>query len=266
MTVRNHIGSIALSLFEWKSKEIISFLYPIICINVKFLKRFDDIYKIGGNKMQFIIELIINVSYFLFALIIPSKIKLLNIETTRKISHILCGSWIFIYAFLNKYFMTDIIIMIFMIILMVISYRYNIFKGVERKNQIKSYGTIYFFIALFILVMFVEINDLKKSLMIIYYFPLVYGDAFAAIVGQKIDWIGYKVFRSKKTVSGNIGMFLMSLFSAMFYNVIILGSIFSFINILLICIIATFMEAISVKGTDNFTIPIITMFICEVLL
>lgn len=158
------------------------------------------------------------------------------------------------------------IVMVFMIILMGVSYRYNIFKGVERKSQVKSYGTIYFFIALLMFVIFVEINDLKKSIMIIYCFPLVYGDAIAAVIGQKFNWIEYKIFNNKKTVSGNIGMLLMSLFSMMLYDIIILNSTFSFVNVLVISLIATFMEAISIKGTDNFTIPIVTMFICEVLL
>ena len=216
--------------------------------------------------MRLIIELIINISYFAFALIVPGEIKLSTVETTRKISHILCGSWIFVYVFLNKYFLTNMIVMVFMIILMGVSYRYNIFKGVERKSQVKSYGTIYFFIALLMFVIFVEINDLKKSIMIIYCFPLVYGDAIAAVIGQKFNWIEYKIFNNKKTVSGNIGMLLMSLFSMMLYDIIILNSTFSFVNVLVISLIATFMEAISIKGTDNFTIPIVTMFICEVLL
>lgn len=222
--------------------------------------------KKGGGIMRLIIELIINISYFAFALIVPGEIKLSTVETTRKISHILCGSWIFVYVFLNKYFLTNMIVMVFMIILMGVSYRYNIFKGVERKSQVKSYGTIYFFIALLMFVIFVEINDLKKSIMIIYCFPLVYGDAIAAVIGQKFNWIEYKIFNNKKTVSGNIGMLLMSLFSMMLYDIIILNSTFSFVNVLVISLIATFMEAISIKGTDNFTIPIVTMFICEVLL
>ena len=117
----------------------------------------DDIYaKKGGGIMRLIIELIINISYFAFALIVPGEIKLSTVETTRKISHILCGSWIFVYVFLNKYFLTNMIVMVFMIILMGVSYRYNIFKGVERKSQVKSYGTIYFFIALLMFVIFVE--------------------------------------------------------------------------------------------------------------
>lgn len=216
--------------------------------------------------MYLIIELINNIIYFVLALVIPGKIKFLHVETTRKISHILCGCWIFIYAFLNKYFFTNMISIFLMIILMSISYKYNIFKGVERKTQVKSYGTVYFFIALLILIIFVEMNNFKKSIMIIYYFPLVYGDAFAAIIGQKLNWIEYKIFNNKKTVSGNIGMFFISLFSMTLYNYIVLNSVFSFINVLLISIIATFMEAISVKGTDNFTIPIFTMYICEVIL
>lgn len=213
--------------------------------------------------MRLIIELVINICYFVFSLVVPSKIKLLSTEITRKISHILCGSWVFVYVFLNQYFLTNIIVIIFMIFLMCISYKYNIFKGVERKNQVKSFGTVYFFVALLVLVIYVKMNNLEKSNMIIYFLPLIYGDAIAAIVGQKYDWIEYKFFNSKKTISGNIGMFLMSLISMTLYNVIVLNSIYSFMNILIISIIATFMEAISIKGTDNLTIPIFTYVISK---
>lgn len=214
---------------------------------------------------MFVIELSINFVYFILALILPGKIITTNIEITRKISHILCGNWIFIFAFINKYFYTNVIIIVFMIGLMSVSYRYNIFKSVEREEQIKSFGTIYFFVSLFILVLLCKLFNLNREFYIIYFFPLVYGDAFAAIVGKKINWIEYKVFSGKKTVSGNITMFSISLFIIILYNFFVLENYYTLLYLLIITSFATLMEAFSVKGIDNFTIPIITMCICEVI-
>lgn len=215
--------------------------------------------------MLFLIELSINFLYFVLVLFLPGEIKKLGKETTRKISHILCGNWIFIFAYCNKYYLTDIIIMIIMIALMGISYKYNIFKGVERVGQDKSYGTIYFFVALFVFIVFSKLYKLDSRIYIIYFLPLVYGDAFAGILGQKINWIEYKVLNNKKTVSGSITMLLVSLVFVFLYNNIALDNYYTILQILIISIIASFMEAISVKGTDNFTIPICTMLMCEVI-
>lgn len=218
------------------------------------------------TEMLFMIELTINIVYFYLALFIPGKIRITNIEITRKISHILCGNWIFVFAFFNQYYATNIIIMIFMIILMSLSYKYHIFKGVERIGQVKSYGTVYFFVALLIFVIFSKLYNLNRIIYINYFLPLIYGDAFAAIVGKKINWFKYKIFGNTKTVSGNIGMLFISFISLVLYNFVALNGCYTLLYLFWVSIIATVIEAISVKGTDNFTIPMFTMYICEVLL
>lgn len=216
--------------------------------------------------MIFIMELFLNVLYFILALFLPSKIRTTNIEMTRKISHMLCGSWIFIYEFINKYYLTNIIIMIFMIVLMSISYKYNIFRSVERANQVKSYGTVYFFVAFLVFIIYIKLYNLNSEVYIIYMLPLIYGDAFAAIIGKKFNWIEYKIFNNIKSVSGNISMMLVSLLVTILYNFFALNNYYSITYLLLISIIASIMEAISIKGTDNFTIPIFTMIIMEAML
>lgn len=213
--------------------------------------------------MLFIVELVINIIYFILSLFIPGKIKRISKEASRKMSHILCGNWIFIYAFINRFFVANVLILIFMIILMAISYKYNIFKGVERDNQDKSYGTVYFFTALLIFIVYIKIYALNSKTYLIYILPLVYGDAFAAIVGKKMNWIEYKIFNNRKSVSGNITMCIVSFLVIYLYNLLVLDNNYTILFLLLTSIIASIMEAISIKGTDNFTIPIFTMIIME---
>lgn len=214
----------------------------------------------------FFVELTINIIYFILSLFLPGKIKIISKETSRKMSHILCGNWVFIYVFFNRFYVTNIIILIFMIILMSLSYKYNIFKGVERDDQNKSFGTVYFFISFLVFVIYIKLYNLNNEIYAIYLLPLIYGDAFAAIIGKKINWIEYKIFNNTKSVSGNIAMLIISLLVINLYNFFVLSNYYSILYLLSISIIASVIEAISVKGTDNFTIPIFTMIIMEVVL
>lgn len=211
-----------------------------------------------------ILGIVIVLIYILFILFFSSIFSKYSIELSRKFAHIMCAnSWI-----ISNFFFDNIyycIIPPFIItIIMILSYKYNIFKGVERPNQKKSYGTVYFFLAMIIL----EIISFVKYQSIItlggYFLILGYGDAFAALIGKKKNWIPYKVGNYYKSISGNVAMFIFSFFS--FYLYMIFYNLeYSIMDVFIISIIATFLEAISVKGTDNLTIPIGTYFIFELI-
>lgn len=216
-----------------------------------------------GDFMN-ILGIVIVLMYILFILYFSSIFSKYSIEFSRKFAHIMCAnSWT-----ISNFFFDNIYCCIMppfvMTIIMVLSYKYNIFKGVERPNQKKSYGTVYFFLAMITL----EIISFVRYHSIItlggYFMILGYGDGFAALIGKKKNWLPYKIGNSCKTVSGNIGMFIFSFFS--FYTYILIFNLkYSIIEVFMISIIATFLEAISIKGTDNLTIPIGTYFIFELI-
>lgn len=85
---------------------------------------------------------------------------------------------------------------------------------------------------------------------------MAYGDGFAAIAGKAIKSKEYTIFGCKKTIAGSSVMFVVSL-------IITLG-VFCYSNTewwliksLILSIIATILEAISAKGTDNITVPVV---------
>lgn len=85
---------------------------------------------------------------------------------------------------------------------------------------------------------------------------MAYGDGCAAIAGKAIKSKEYTVFGSKKTIAGSSVMFIISL--------VITLSVFGYSNTewwvvksLILSAIATILEAISAKGTDNITVPVI---------
>ena len=85
---------------------------------------------------------------------------------------------------------------------------------------------------------------------------MAYGDGFAAIVGKTMKSKEYTVFGCKKTLAGSSVMFVVSLIITLsvflYFN-----TEFWFVKSIVISIIATILEAISAKGTDNITVPVI---------
>lgn len=86
---------------------------------------------------------------------------------------------------------------------------------------------------------------------------MTYGDGFAAIVGKTIKSKEYKIGGSTKTIAGSAVMLILSF-------IIALGAFtycntqFLWIKAIGIALVATILEAISGKGTDNLTVPIAT--------
>jgi phytol kinase len=93
-------------------------------------------------------------------------------------------------------------------------------------------------------------------------FPMAYGDAAASLVGQKFGQHQYDVF-GKKSLEGSIAMFsicfLGLILSLLFFSYIYPISIFRFLfTSLSVAAIATVCEALTPKGFDNLTVPLLS--------
>ena len=93
--------------------------------------------------------------------------------------------------------------------------------------------------------------------------PMVYGDGFAALIGQKFGKVKYTVFGGTKSLEGSLTMFVitsvMSVFVWMVFTSI--GCTmpeFNIVYILMISAVATICEAFSYGGIDNLTVPAVT--------
>ncbi len=182
-------------------------------------------------------------------------------EASRKFIHILLANWWLIAMAFFDDFRYAIIPPVAFIVINFISYRGNLIKVMEREEENKDgLGTVYFAISLIPLV-FLSYGLTQNPLIgLVGFFIMTYGDGFAAIVGKSMKSKEYKVFGCTKTLAGSCVMFVMSL--------IITISVFTysntelfFVKAILLSMIATALEAISVKGTDNITVPVITSLI-----
>ena len=144
------------------------------------------------------------------------------------------------------------------ILIKFLSYKFNIIKSMERDEEEKDgLGTVYYALSLLILAL-VTFGPLNNPIIgLVGVAVMGYADGMAAIVGKGIDSPEYSVNGNKKTLAGSVTMFIISLIiisGALSY----LGVTNFFVKAIIMAIITTIVEGVSIKGTDNLTIPLLT--------
>lgn len=212
--------------------------------------------------MDNILWLVISFGYIFFILCISKNVKKISDEVSRKFAHIAISNIWFVMNHCFSNILISMLIPCFMIAIMAYSEKYNIFSGLKRDDNSISYGTVCYFISMLIMVIIGKVK--YNSLIPIggFFLLLGYGDAFAALCGKKYHVGKYKVMGYMKSISGNIAMFIVSCIVFSIY-LKIYNLEYSCIQVIFISFVATIIEALSVKGTDNFTIPILTYFVYE---
>lgn len=192
---------------------------------------------------------------YIFSLIFiigPIIKKVTNLETSRKIIHILLFAvWIFLDIFM-KDTIHQVIVPIIFLILNSLSYKFNIYKSIERESG-NHLGTIYFAIAITIIMLFVLIFPDVYYCSGIATLCLTFGDGFAALIGYNTK--SRKIYQNK-TLNGFVACFLFSSISTFifshFYNIEI--------NLLMCFIIGLAVAIFELigKGLDNFFVVFIS--------
>lgn len=201
-------------------------------------------------------------TYIFFLIIVLGSIlnKYFNVEISRKIIHTcLFLVWILIDIFL-KNTIHQVIIPIIFIFVNYLSYKFKIFKSVEREEENQP-GTIYFSIAITIIMLIAYIFPKTYYSSGIAVFCLTFGDGLAAIIGKNTK---SKLIRNSKSLNGFISCFIFSTLS-----IYIFGYIYNLeltiAMYIAIGLAAAIFELIG-KGLDNFSIVGITFILSIVFL
>lgn len=187
-----------------------------------------------------------------------------SIEATRKLVHIFVGIFLLISLFLFQSNTYPAILAILFILINATTLKFNLFKAMHPTSR-KSYGTIYFPIAYLILILGWW-ND--PYALVVAFLLLTFADTAATIVGESAHSPErFIVWQDSKTVQGSIAMFLTSIILITIgLSVVseILGEPLESPKIMIpkivfLALLATAAEATSSRGSDNLTIPIITV-------
>lgn len=189
-----------------------------------------------------------------------------SVDFTRKFIHIGVGMWAFgtVLLFENKLF--AIIPPLSFILINYISYRRETFKAMET-GESGQLGTVYFPIAFSaaIWIFWDYPHVLVASLM-----PMTWGDAFAAVIGQRYGRREYSVFGSTRTLEGSLTMFLVSWIATVIPLLMFSIEQISTGSVLLVGAItalgATAAESVSPHGIDNLTVPAVSALLLTLLI
>lgn len=218
--------------------------------------------------MKNIFGLIVSVIFIALVILCGKLFEKSGKEASRKFIHIMLSNWwIIAMIFFDNVWFAMILPFLFVIINYV-SYKYNIIKVMERNDgddEKESLGTVYYAISLLVLslITFGPINNPLIGLCGIA--VMGYADGLAAIVGQSLKSPVFKVGDSKKSLAGCTTMFLVTF-------IILTGFLaytevsYWFIKSILVAALITIVEAVSIKGTDNLTVPLLTSLLSFLML
>lgn len=210
--------------------------------------------------MNNIIGIIVSVIYIGMILVSSKVFEKVGKEASRKYIHIMLSNWwIIAMIFFDNWIWASVMPLAFVFI-NYFSYKSNIIKVMERDaNDANkdSLGTVYYAISLFVLsiLTFGFLDDPSIGLCGI--IVMGYGDGLAAVIGQAVKSKEFKINGNKKSLAGCLAMFLVTfMVIAGYLTYIEAGAVL--LKSVVVAILMTIVEAVSIKGTDNISVPIIT--------
>ena len=182
----------------------------------------------------------------------------------RKIIHSLVGVAVSFSPFIFLSNIQPLILALIFLIINLFSYKNNNLKSFHNLNR-KTLGTIFFPLA-FILIaaLFWEYKyNIACSFMI-----LAVSDPLSSLAGEYIKKPHkYNIWKDVKSFEGSAIMFLSTFIILMLFSKFIFNQfdiLESFLAIMLCCFAITIAEAMSVRGSDNLSVPIVAFFFIEI--
>lgn len=217
--------------------------------------------------MSNVVGIIISVVYIGILMLSAKLFEKSGKEASRKYLHIMLSNWwIIAMIFFNNMWWSAVLPAVFVVINYA-SYKMDIIKVMERDDSDEnkdSLGTVYYAISLLILAL-ITFGPIKDPLIgLCGIIVMGYGDGLAAVIGRTVKSKEYKIGNCKKTVAGSLTMFIVTLIimaGFLYYR----NADYWHIKSIVVAGIMTLVEAVSIKGTDNITVPLLTSLLAFLL-
>ena len=217
-----------------------------------------------------ILALIIVYVYVVIIFVISEMVLKTRPEVSRKFLHIMVGNMIFAMPFFS-----DPWVMVWFLTLpiTIVLFFLTDYSPVKIESSVTESGHalgLFFYagiwtilIAVFALLAPAGNPNYYIWIVALAIVPMVYGDGFAALIGQKFGKIKYTVFGGTKSLEGSLTMFVVTTVMSVFVWMVF-SSIgcampeFNLVYIIAISAVATLCEAFSYGGIDNLSVPALT--------
>jgi len=178
-------------------------------------------------------------------------------DFTRKLVHVGAGMWVFAILWLFDNWWAGIIPTATFIVLNYVFHRRSLFRAMDTA-QSESLGTVWFALSVTLLLA-IFWSQGRAYIAVAGIMAMTWGDALAALVGQRFGRHKYAVFGAERSGEGSAAMAGAS-FAAIALSLAILsplGAMQVFAYSAVLALIAALAEAVSPSGTDNLSVPIV---------
>jgi phytol kinase len=174
---------------------------------------------------------------------------------TRKVIHIGVGmmSWFLPFLFTNPW--PFVFACGAFMIINLLDWRYGFFSAMQSSHR-SNLGTVYFPLAAAVVaIVFWE----QPPLMVAALMPLTWGDGLAPVVGAAYGRRFYRIHTSTRTLEGSAGFFIAGFIFTWLALWVMPGTpeispLAAFLPALIIMLVTTLIEAVSIWGLDNLTV------------
>ncbi len=217
-----------------------------------------------------ILALIVVYIYVAIIFVVAEMVLKTRPEVSRKFLHIMVGNMIFAMPFFS-----DPWVMVWFLTLpiTIVLFFLTEYSPIKIENSVTESGHalgLFFYAGIWTLLIAIfatiaPAGDPKYYIWIVALaiVPMVYGDGFAALIGQKFGKVKYTVFGGTKSLEGSLTMFVITTVMSVFVWMVFtsIGCVmpeFNIVYIIAISAVATVCEALSYGGIDNLSVPAIT--------
>ena len=181
-------------------------------------------------------------------------------EASRKFIHIMLSNWWIIAMIFFKDAIVASILPALFIVINYLSYKKGIISVMEREDgeeNKESMGTVFYAVSLCILTL-LTFGPLNNPLIgLCGMLVMGYGDGFAAVIGQAVKSRVFEIRGNNNSLAGSLTMFSITLMIIAGYLTYV-GAEYIAIKSILVAVVMTIVEAVSIKGTDNLSVPLLT--------
>lgn len=203
------------------------------------------------------------------------RVRKVKGELTRKWVHFGTGALTLLFPLLLSSHWSVLILCSAFALILMLSLQVDFLPSINAIERI-SYGSLCYPLAVYVVFVLYERSMMKGNweggMLTWFYMPiliLAISDPLAALVGSRTGWKPFKIWNSKKTLAGSLTFFI----SAWILTSVLIGwsqvplqPLLSVVAPPIIALAATLAEAVTGKGLDNLTVPLIVVFTWHVLL
>lgn len=190
-------------------------------------------------------------------LLIAAKLNhlTLNPEVTRKVVHIGTGNLILLAWWLSIPASVGIGASILASLVTLLSYRVPLLPGLNSVGR-KSFGTFFYAVSIGLLIAWFWPRQ-QPQYAALGILVMTWGDGLAAVIGQRFGQHHYKIWGMQKSWEGSLTMCVVSYLVSSLLLLGVQGNIWqTWVVSLAVALVATVLEAFSVFGIDNLTVPL----------